>query len=170
MEDYHTEKRGVTLTKLSLIMFSGELDKALAGFVLASGAAASGWDVTLFFTFWGINIMRSENKTALEKKDITSKMFGRMMPKGTEELKLSSMHMAGIGTSLMKKRMKEKNVSTLYEMIQDAKELGAKFLVCDMSMEIMGLKKEEFIDEVDDIVGVGTYLKEAKESDVNLFI
>ncbi|MHC1608782.1 MAG: DsrE/DsrF/DrsH-like family protein [Candidatus Methanofastidiosia archaeon] len=158
------------MSKLTIIMFSGELDKAIAGSVLASGAAASGWDVTLFFTFWGLNIVRAGNKKALQKKDIMSKMFGAMMPKGADKLKLSKMNMVGLGTSIMKKRMKEKNVKNLYEMMQDAKELGAKFLVCDMSMDIMGLQKEEFIDEVDDIVGVGTYLKESKNSDVNLFI
>ncbi|MCC7568719.1 MAG: DsrE/DsrF/DrsH-like family protein [Candidatus Methanofastidiosa archaeon] len=158
------------MTKMALIVFSGELDKALATFVLATGAAASGWDVTLFFTFWGINIVRSENKCALEKKDVMSKMFGAMMPKGCESLPLSNMHMMGLGTSMMKKRMKGKRVKSLKEMIADAKELGVKFLVCDMSMDVMGLQKEEFIDEVDEIVGVGTYLKEAKDAQVTLFI
>lgn len=160
----------MTMTKLTIIMFSGELDKALAAFVLASGAAASGWDVTVFFTFWGINIVRAENKKALHKKDTMSSMFGAMMPKGAGNLPLSNMHMLGLGTSMMKRRMKEKNVKSLHDMILDAKELDARLLVCDMSMDIMGLQKEEFIDEVDDIVGVGTYLKEAKDAEVNLFI
>lgn len=158
------------MTKATIVVFSGDLDKALAAFVIASGAAASGWDVTLFFTFWGINIVRDENKKALEKKDFMSKMFGAMMPKGTEKLKLSKMNMGGMGTSMMKKRMQVKKVKSLREMIKDAKELDVKFLVCDMSMDIMGLKKEEFIDEVDDIVGVGTYLKESKGADLTLFV
>jgi len=158
------------LTKATIVVFSGDLDKALAAFVIASGAAAAGWDVTLFFTFWGINIVRDENKKALEKKDFMSKMFGAMMPKGTEKLKLSKMNMGGMGTSMMKKRMQGKKVKSLREMIKDAKELDVKFLVCDMSMDIMGLKKEEFIDEVDEIVGVGTYLKESKGADLTLFI
>jgi len=158
------------LTKATIVVFSGDLDKALAAFVIASGAAASGWEVTLFFTFWGINIVRDENKKALEKKDFMSKMFGAMMPKGAEKLKLSKLNMGGMGTSMMKKRMQLKKVKSLREMIQDAKELDVKFLVCDMSMDIMGLKKEEFIDEVDDIVGVGTYLKESKGADLTLFI
>ncbi|RZN45006.1 hypothetical protein EF808_07320 [archaeon] len=160
----------MTMTKLTIIMFSGALDKALAAFVLASGAAASGWDVTVFFTFWGINVVRAENKKALQRKDTMSSMFGAMMPKGADNLPLSNMHMLGLGTSMMKRRMKEKNVKSLHDMILDAKELDAKLLVCDMSMDIMGLQKEEFIDEVDDIVGVGTYLKEAKDAEVNLFI
>ena len=158
------------MPKATIVMFSGDLDKALAGFVIATGAAASGWDVTLFFTFWGINIVRDSNKKALESKDIMSKMFGKMMPNGTEKLKLSQMNMAGMGTSMMKKRMKQKNVKSLHEMIKDAKELDVKFLVCDMSMDIMGLQKSEFIDEIDEIVGVGTYIKESKDANLTLFI
>ena len=163
------------MSKMSLIIFSGELDKALAAFVLATGAAASGWDVTMFFTFWGINIVRACKKESKDKdsaidKDMTSKMLGGMMPECAEKLKLSKMHMAGMGTSMMKKRMKEKGVQSLAEMIADAKELDVKFLVCDMSMDIMGLQKEEFIEAVDEIVGVGTYLKESKGADVTLFI
>ncbi len=158
------------MSKISIVMFSGELDKALAGFVIASGAAASGWDVTIFFTFWGINIVRDENKQPTKPKTMIEKMFGWMMSKGTNKLKLSKMHMGGMGTSMMKKRMVEKKVKNLREMIKDAKELDAKFLICDMSMDIMGLQKEEFIDEIDEIVGVGTYLKETKDADVTLFI
>lgn len=158
------------MPKATIVVFSGDLDKALATSVIASGAAASGWDVTLFFTFWGINILRDPNKKPLKKKDFMSKMFAMMMPKGTEKLHLSKMHMRGVGTSMMKKRMKVKKVQSLHEMIKDAKELGVKFLVCDMSMDIMGLQKEEFIDEVDDIVGVGTYLKESKDASMTLFV
>lgn len=158
------------MSKAAIVVFSGDLDKALATSVIASGAAATGWDVTLFFTFWGINILRDPNKKPSEKKDFMSKMFGMMMPKGARKLKLSKMNMMGMGTSMMKKRMNQKKVQSLHEMIKDAKELGVKFLVCDMSMDLMGLQKDEFIDEVDDIVGVGTYLKEAKDADLTLFI
>ena len=158
------------MPKATIVMFSGDLDKALAGMVIASGAAASGWDVTLFFTFWGINIVRDENKQPGKPKSMVEKMFGWMMPKGANKLKLSKMNMGGMGTSMMKKRMAEKKVNTLKEMMNDAKELDVKFLVCDMSMDIMGLQKEEFIDQVDEIVGVGTYLKESKEANLTLFI
>ncbi|UCH88627.1 MAG: DsrE/DsrF/DrsH-like family protein [Thermoplasmata archaeon] len=158
------------MSKATIVLFSGDLDKALAAFVIASGAAASGWDVTVFFTFWGINVVRDDNKKALNKKEFVEKMFGSMMPNGADKLKLSKMNMGGMGTSMMKKRMKVKNVKSLREMIKDAKELDVKFLVCDMSMDIMGLKKEEFIDEVDEIVGVGTYLKESKDANLTLFI
>ena len=101
---------------------------------------------------------------------MVEKMFGWMMPKGANKVKLSQMHMGGMGTSMMKKRMDLKKVKPLRDMIKDAKELGVKFLVCDMSMDIMGLQKEEFIDEIDDIVGVGTYLKASKEANLTLFI
>ncbi|WP_455392545.1 DsrE/DsrF/DrsH-like family protein [[Eubacterium] cellulosolvens] len=158
------------MSKASIVMFSGDLDKALAGMVIATGAAASGWEVTLFFTFWGINIVRDENKQAKNPKTFVEKMFGWMMPKGANRLKLSKMNMGGMGTSMMKKRMVLKKVKNLREMIKDAKELDVKFLVCDMSMDIMGLQKDEFIDEVDDIVGVGTYLKESKDANLTLFI
>ena len=120
---------------------------------------------TIYVVDWN-----GKNKKALQNKDFMSKMFGSMMPKGCEELKLSSMNMGGMGTSMMKKRMKAKNVQNLDDMIEDAKELGVKFLVCDMSMDIMGLQKEEFIDAVDDIVGIGAYLQESKGADVTLFI
>ncbi len=158
------------MSKASIVMFSGDLDKALAGLVIASGAAASGWEVTLFFTFWGINIVRDENKQPAKPKTMIEKMFGWMMPKGVNKLKLSKMNMGGMGTSMMKKRMAVKKVKNLQGMIKDAKELDVKFLVCDMSMDIMGLQKEEFIDEVDELVGVGTYLKESKGADLTLFI
>ena len=156
--------------KATLIVFSGDLDKALAAFVIATGAAAAGWEVTMFFTFWGINIMRDPKKKPGKPKNMTEKMFASMMPCGADKLKMSKMNMGGMGTSMMKKRMKLKNVQTLRGFIKDAKELGVKFLVCDMSMDIMGLQKEEFIDEVDDIVGVGTYLMMTKGAEVNLFI
>lgn len=156
--------------KATIILFSGDFDKACAAMIIGSGAAASGWDVTYFFTFWGINMMRDPKKKPLRPRATVEKMFAMMMPNGAEALKLSKMNMGGMGTSMMKKRMALKKVSTLREMIKDAKELGAKFLVCDMSMDVMGLQKEEFIDEVDEVVGVGTYLKHAGESQLNLFI
>ncbi len=158
------------MSKATIVMFSGDLDKVLAGLVIANGAAAAGWDVTLFFTFWGINIVRDPSKQPAKPKTMVEKMFGWMMPKGANKLKLSNMNMGGMGTSLMKKRMAFKKVNSLEKFIKDAKELDVKFLVCDMSMDIMGLQKEEFIDEVDEIVGVGTYIKESKDANLTLFI
>lgn len=164
------QEEGVSMSKATIVVFSGELDKVLAAFVIASGAAASGWDVVMFFTFWGINVVRDPRKKAKKPKDMMSNMFGMMMPKGADALTLSKMHMAGMGTAMMKSRMKAKKVQPLKDMIKDAKELGVKFLVCDMSMDIMGLQKSEFIKEVDEVVGVGTYLKESKDANLTLFI
>lgn len=158
------------MSKATIVLFSGELDKALAAMVIATGAAASGWDVTLFFTFWGINVMRHPGKKAKKPKDLMSKMFGMMMPNGADKAVLSKMHMGGMGTWMMKKRMKDKQVQSLDEMIKDAKDLDVNFLVCDMSMDIMGLQKTEFRKEIDEIVGVGTYIKACKEADMTLFI
>jgi len=158
------------MPKSTIVLFSGDLDKALAAMVIANGAAASGWDVTMFFTFWGLNILRHHRKKARKKKDFMSKMFGWMMAKGARKAKLSKMNMGGMGNWMMKKRMKAKKVQTLSEMMDDAHELDVKFLACDMSMDVMGLQKEEFIKQVDDIVGVGTYIKECKGADQTLFI
>lgn len=160
----------ITMSKLSIVMFSGDLDKALASMIIANGAAASGWDVTIFYTFWGIAMLRDPKKKAPKPKDTMSKMFGMMLPNGPDKLKLSKMNMLGLGTSMMKGRMSAKKVQSLREMMKDAKELGVRFLICDLSMTIMGLQKEEFSDIVDDYVGVGTYLSEAEKAEVNLFI
>lgn len=158
------------MSKATIVLFSGELDKALAAMVIATGAAAAGWDVTVFHTFWGINIMRHPKKKANKPKDLMGKMFGMMMPKGASKAILSKMNMGGLGTWMMKKRMKQKKVQSLDEMIKDAKDLDVRFLVCDMSMDIMGLQKSEFRDEIDEIVGVGTYIKACKGADMTLFI
>ena len=113
------------MSKVSLVMFSGDLDKALAGFVIASGAAAAGWDVTVFFTFWGINIVRDPNKNPVKSKTFVEKMFDWMMPNGADKLKLSKMNMGGIGTSMMKKRMNlkktEKNIIGFLETLNKNK-------------------------------------------------
>lgn len=158
------------MPKASIVMFSGDLDKALAAFIIANGAAASGWDVTIFFTFWGINMLRDPTKSAAKPKTTTEKMFGMMMPNGPDGLKISKMNMLGMGTSMIKGRMKGLKVRPLAEMMKDAKELGVKFLICDLSMDIMGLQKEEFSGIVDDYVGVGTYISECEDANLTLFI
>lgn len=158
------------MPKASIVMFSGDLDKALAAMIIANGAAAAGWDVTIFFTFWGINLLRDPAKSAPRPKSTVEKMFAMMMPKGPEGLKLSKMDMLGMGTSMMKGRMRAKRVQPLAAMMRDAKELGVKFLICDLSMDIMGLQKEEFSGLVDDYVGVGTYISESEDANITLFI
>ncbi len=156
--------------KLSMIVFSGDLDKALASFIIATGATAMGMEVVMFFTFWGTPILRASNKNA-GGKDMMGTMFGAMLPKGVEQVKLSNMNMAGMGTAMMKSLMKKKNVASLGEMVALAEELGVKIYVCEMSMDLMGFKREEMIDYKGlGFAGVATFLEEAKDSRVQLFI
>jgi NADPH-dependent 2,4-dienoyl-CoA reductase/sulfur reductase-like enzyme/peroxiredoxin family protein/rhodanese-related sulfurtransferase/TusA-related sulfurtransferase len=159
----HADNEGKTI-----IVFSGDLDKVLASFIIANGAASMGRPVTMFFTFWGLNVLRKANKVKVEKSFIES-MFGGMMPRGVGKLKLSKMNMMGMGTRMMKGIMKKKNVSSLEELIKKAMDSGVRIIACTMSMDVMGIKKEELIDGID-YAGVGTYLADAEESNVNLFI
>ena len=156
--------------KLSMIVFSGDLDKILAAFVIATGAVAMGMDVVMFFTFWGTPVLRDKNKKA-EDKDFMGTMFGTMLPKGSSAVKLSKMNMAGMGTKMMKSLMLKKNVASVEQMIEMAGELGVQIYVCEMSMDLMGFKKEEMIDYPKlDYCGVATFLEEAMNSKVQLFI
>jgi len=156
--------------KLSMIVFSGDLDKALAAFIIATGAAAMGMEVVMFFTFWGTPLLRDGNKKA-GGKDTMGKMFGAMLPKGTGEVKLSKMNMAGMGTAMMKSLMKKKNVATLEQMLELAEELEVNIYVCEMSMDLMGFKREEIVDYKNmDFCGVAKFLEEANDSRIQLFI
>lgn len=157
------DKQGKTM-----IVFSGDLDKVLASFIIANGAAAMGRPVTMFFTFWGLNALRRP-EGAKVKKTLIEKMFGRMMPKGSTKLKLSKMNMAGMGTAMMKKVMKDKNVDALEVLMEQAKKNGVRMVACTMSMDVMGIKKEELIDGIE-YAGVASYLGDAEEANVNLFI
>lgn len=152
----------------TIIVFSGDLDKVLASFIIANGAAAMGRPVTMFFTFWGLNVLRKANKMKVDKS-LVEGMFGGMMPRGIGKLKLSKMNMLGMGTGMMKSIMRKKNVSSLEDLVQKAKTSGVKMIACTMSMDVMGIHKEELIDGVE-YAGVGTYLADAEESNVNLFI
>lgn len=158
-----SDKNGQTI-----VVFSNDLDKVLASFIIANGAAASGKPVTLFFTFWGLNVLRKAQYVKV-KKNIVEKMFGWMMPKGAEKLILSKMHMGGMGTFMMKEVMKSKNILTLRELMQSAKDSGVKFIACAMSMDVMGIKEEELIDGVE-IGGVAKYIAESNGANSNLFI
>ena len=153
--------------KQTIVVFSNDLDKAMAAFIIANGAKASGKEVTLFFTFWGLNILRKENINV--KKTIMDKMFGIMMPKGPDKLTLSKMNMGGVGSLMMKQVMRKKNISTLKELIEQAQKQGIKFIACQMSMDVMGLQKEELIDGVE-IAGVAKYISESSNANANLFI
>ncbi len=152
----------------TLIVFSGDLDKVLASFIIANGAAAMGRPVTMFFTFWGLNALRKSEKQRVKKPFIDA-MFGAMMPRGTSKLKLSKMNMSGMGTAMMKKVMNDKNIDSLESLMKQAMFNGVKLVACTMSMDVMGITKEELIDGIE-YAGVAAYLGDAEESNVNLFV
>jgi len=156
--------------KLSMVVFSGDLDKVLGAFIIATGAVAMGMEAVMFFTFWGTPVLRDKNKN-VGGKDMMGKMFGTMLPKGTGAVKLSNMNMGGMGTAMMKSLMKKKNVATLEQMLEMAEELDVKIYVCEMSMDLMGFKREEMIAYKGlTFCGVAKFLEEAKDSRVQLFI
>ena len=152
----------------TFVVFSGDLDKALASFIMANGAAAMGRKVTLFFTFWGLNILR-KNERIKVKKGLIGKMFGMMMPRGSKKLGLSKMNMGGAGAKMIRAVMKANGISSLEELIQNAVNHGVRLVACQMSMDIMGIKKEELIDGVE-LGGVATMLGSAEKSDLTYFI
>lgn len=152
----------------TFIMFSDDLDKALATFVLANGAAATGQKVTIFFTFWGLNVIKKSDKPRVAK-NIYGKMFEMMLPSCSKKLKLSKMNMGGIGSRMMRYIMKKNQIHSLEELRQQALENGVEFIACQMSMDVMGIKKEELLEEVT-IGGVATYMERADNANVNLFI
>ena len=152
----------------TFIMFSDDLDKALATFVLANGAAATGQKVTIFFTFWGLNVIKKLHKPETEK-DIFGKMFGMMLPSSSKKLKLSKMSMGGMGGKMMRYIMNKKGIDSLESLRRQALENGVEFIACQMSMDVMGVKQEELLDEVT-IGGVATYMERADNANVNLFI
>ena len=159
---------GVMSKNKTLIMFSDDLDRALAIFVLANGAAATGHKTSIFFTFWGLNVIKREKKPAV-KKDFFGKMFSLMLPSDSRKLKLSQLSMFGIGDKMMRYIMRKKNISQLEELRQQAMDSGVEFIACQMSMDMMGVCKEELIDGVT-IGGVATYMNRAEDACVNLFI
>jgi len=152
----------------TMVIFSGDLDKAIAAFIIANGAASMGHKVTMFFTFWGLNILRKSEAPKV-KKNLIEAMFGWMMPRGADKLKLSQMHMAGMGTKMIKWIMKKKNVNSLPELIESALENGVRVQACQMSMDLMGIRKEELLDNIE-TVGVATFIHASDESNATIFI
>lgn len=152
----------------TLIVFSDDLDKALASFVIANGAASTGKKVTMFFTFWGLNVIKKRQKPAVSK-DIFGKMFGWMLPAHSGKLKLSKMNMGGAGSWMMRLIMKKKHIDSLESLIAQAAENGVEMIACTMSMDVMGVKQEELMENVT-LGGVATYLERAEDANVNLFI
>ena len=156
--------------KLSMVVFSGDLDKLLAAFIIATGAMAMSEEVVMFFTFWATAALRDPNKNP-KGKDFMSKMFGFMLPKGADNVVLSKMNMGGMGTSMLKGLMQKKNVMSLSKLIKQAGDSGVKIYVCQMSMDLMGFTQEELIDYPDmKPAGVAKFLQEAGSSKASLFI
>ena len=155
--------------KVTLVVFSGEMDRALAAFNIAIGAVSMGMEVSMFFTFWGLNIIKKD-EGPIKSKGIMRKMLNFMNRGGVKRLPLSKFHMFGLGKWMMGKLMRDAKFPSVGEMIVLAKQSGVKFIACTTTMGMMGISKEAFIPEVDSFAGVATYLAEARESKVNLFV
>ena len=155
--------------KLSLIMFSCEYDKALAGLILANSAKELGMEVSIFFAFWGLLLIRDPNINTSEGKSSLEKLMAVMAPKGPDELPLSNMNFSGFGKKMLEAMMKEDGTPTLSKFLEGAVKKGVKFYGCKLSMEVMGFKKEELIKELE-VIEAKDYLKDALESDIQLFI
>ncbi len=153
--------------RLSLVVFSGDLDKVLAAFVIATGAAALGQQVSLFFTFWGLNALKK--KRCLSGKKLTEQMMALMSPAGSQSLPVSKMNFFGIGAKMLRTMMREKNVSSLEDLMQTARHLGVKLVACEMSRDVMGIKDEELVGGLE-YGGVASFLSEALKSRATLFI
>jgi peroxiredoxin family protein len=154
--------------KTTIVLFSGDLDKAIAAFIIANGAAAYDHEVTIFHTFWGLNALRKDEQVPV-KKGLLERAFGFMMPRGPEKFGLSKMNFGGMGPKMIKHVMKKHNVLSLPQLIEMAQEQGVKLVACTMTMDLLGLQKEELIDGLD-YAGVAAYLGDANEAKVNLFI
>ncbi|WP_409254196.1 DsrE/DsrF/DrsH-like family protein [Bacillus sp. SCS-153A] len=154
--------------KTTIVLFSGDYDKTMAAYIIANGAAAYDHEVTIFHTFWGLNALRKEENIEV-KKGFMEKMFGKMMPRGADKMGLSKMNMAGMGPKMIKDVMKKHNVMSLPNLIEMAQEQDVKLVACTMTMDLLGLQKEELLDNID-YAGVAAYLADAEDGNVNLFI
>jgi peroxiredoxin family protein len=154
---------------VTIVCLSGDMDKAMAAFIIATGAASMGMRVTMFFTFWGLNMLRRKGETS-SAKDWLRRLFGVLNRGGADTLPLSRFHFMGAGTSMMKKVMKQNKMPGIPELMDIAQDLGVKFIACTTTMGLLGITKDTLIDSVDQYAGVATYLAEAKNGSVNLFI
>jgi peroxiredoxin family protein len=155
--------------RVTIVLLSGDLDRAMAAFIIATGAAAMGMQVTMFFTFWGLNTIRRKG-AASTAKDWLRRMFGLLNKGGAESLPLSRFHFGGLGTRMMQKVMKQNRMPGVPELMQTALDLGVRFIACTTTMGLMGISKDTLIEGIDQFAGVTTYLAEAKHGSVNLFI
>jgi len=152
----------------TMVVFSGDMDKALASFIIATGAKSMGKEITMFFTFWGLNVIK-DPKTPVKNKKGLDKAFSMMLPKSISKLPISNMNVFGLGAKIIKYVMQKKKVDTLSEMIQKADALGVKMVACTMSMDIMAVESDELLPNVN-FGGVGTYLGDTENANLNLFI
>lgn len=155
--------------KVTIVLLSGDMDKAMAAFIIATGAAAMGMQVTMFFTFWGLNVIQKPGATT-SAKDLLRRMFGMLNKGGADSLPLSRFNFGGLGSTMMKKVMKDNRMPGVPELIETAQDLGVKMIACTTTLGLMGISKDTLIDGVDQLAGVSTYLAEAKNGSVNLFI
>ncbi|MGW6298897.1 DsrE/DsrF/DrsH-like family protein [Peribacillus butanolivorans] len=158
-----TEKK-----KTTIILFSGDYDKAMAAYIIANGAAAYDHEVTIFHTFWGLNALRKDEPSTL-KKGFLEKIFAKMMPRGSDKMGLSNMNFAGMGPKMIKHVMKKHNAMSLPHLIELAQEQEVKLIACTMTMDLLGLQQEELLDGIE-YAGVAAYLADAEDGNVNLFI
>lgn len=154
--------------KTTIVLFSGDYDKAMAAYIIANGAAAYDHEVTIFHTFWGLNALRKEEQVPV-KKGFLENMFGKMMPRGADKMGISKMNMVGMGPKMIKHVIKKHNAMTLPQLIDLAQEQDIKLVACTMTMDLLGLHQDELIDGID-YAGVAAYLADAQEGNVNLFI
>jgi len=154
--------------KTNIILFSGEYDKAMAAYIIANGAAAFDHEVTIFHTFWGLNALRKDEQVPV-KKGFLEKMFGKMMPRGADKMGLSKMNFAGFGPKMIKEVIKKHNAVPLPQLIEMAQEQDIKLVACTMTMDLLGLQKEELLENIE-YAGVAAYIGDAEEGQVNLFI
>ncbi|CRK81519.1 DsrE/DsrF/DrsH-like family protein [Neobacillus massiliamazoniensis] len=154
--------------RTTIVLFSGDYDKAMAAYIIANGAAAYDHEVTIFHTFWGLNALRKDENIPV-KKGFMENMFGKMMPRGADKMSLSKMNFAGFGPKMIKGIMKKHNALTLPQLIEMAQEQDVKLVACTMTMDLLGLQKEELLDQIE-YAGVAAYLGDAQEGNVNLFI
>lgn len=154
--------------KTTIVLFSGDYDKAMAAYIIANGAVAYDHEVTIFHTFWGLNALRKDELLKVNK-GFMEKLFGKMMPRGSDKMGLSKMNFAGMGPKMIKKVMKKHNAMPLPDLIEMAEEQDVKLVACTMTMDLLGLQKEELMDEIE-YAGVGAYLGDAENGHVNLFI
>lgn len=155
--------------KVTIVLLSGDMDKAMAAFIIATGAAAMGMQVTMFFTFWGLNVIRKPGASS-SAKDFLRKAFGFLNKGGADALPLSRFNFGGMGTTMMKKVMKDNRMPGVPELIETALDLDVKMIACTTTLGLLGISKDTLIDGIDQLAGVSTYLAEAKDGSVNLFI